>query len=71
MGLTERLVRLGLRQGWNRGLVEGSRVWTVVGGLALLAYLAGRVLQRGPDVVFSDQLAIGESLQITHGPKRT
>lgn len=61
-----RLVRLGMRHGWQRGVVDGSRAWVVVGGVSLLGYLAGRVMHREPEVVFSEKLKPGQSLRITH-----
>lgn len=61
-GLVRRLMRLG----WRRGVVEGSSAWTAVGGLALLAFLAGRAWHKEEDVVFSEKLGPGESIRITH-----
>jgi hypothetical protein len=66
MGLTINLLRRGMRLGWRRGVVEGSRPWTVVGGVALLGYLIGRAMHREPEVVFSERLDAGEALRITH-----
>jgi hypothetical protein len=62
------LVRAAMRRGWSRGVVEGDRTWVVVGGLALLAHLAGRALKRDEDVVFHQDLRPGESFLITHRP---
>jgi hypothetical protein len=59
-------VRFGMRRGFDRGLVDGSRGWAVLGGLALLGHLAGRALHREPEVVFLHKLEPGESLRITH-----
>ncbi len=61
-----RLFRLGMRQGFRRGVLDGNRAWVVVGGIALLGHLAGRVSGREADVVFSEVLAPGESFRITH-----
>jgi hypothetical protein len=65
-----RLVRLALRQGmrrgFDRGLVGGSRGWVIVGGAALLSHLAGRAMHREPEVVFSEKLQPGEAVRITH-----
>jgi hypothetical protein len=66
MSLTGRLVRSLMRQGWRRGVVDGSPAWTAIGGLALLGYLAGRAWKREEDVVFSERLAPGETIRITH-----
>jgi hypothetical protein len=59
-------VRYGMRRGFDRGLVDGSRGWVVLGGLAALAHLAGRALHRESEVVFLHKLEAGESLRITH-----
>ena len=66
MSVAGRLVREGMRQGLRRGLMGGSQAWTAVGGLALLGYLAGRAWQKPEDVVFSEKLAPGTSIRITH-----
>jgi hypothetical protein len=55
-----------LRQGWCRGVVGGSRVWTAAGGVAVLGWLARKALKREPDVVFLEQLYPGETFRITH-----
>ena len=62
----ERAVRAVMRQGWRRGVLGGSPAWTAFGGLALLGYLGGRALRREADVVFSEELAPGQSIRITH-----
>ena len=59
-------IRFGLRRGWSRGVVDGSPAWVVVGGLALLGYLADRFVRRESQVVFSEKLRPGESVRITH-----
>ncbi len=66
MKLVQRVLRLGMRRGWNRGVVDGNPAWLVVGALALLGYLAGKVMHREAEVVFSEKLQAGESIRITH-----
>lgn len=66
MSAAERAVRAVMRQGWRRGVLGGSPVWTAVGGMALLGYLGGRALRREAEVVFSEELAPGQSIRITH-----
>lgn len=68
--LLRSLVRAGLARAWARGVVDGNRAWVVTGGVALLAHLAGRALHREAEVVFSEKLAPGESIRITHEPSR-
>lgn len=59
--LTRRLVRDGLR----RGILEGNDLWLAVGSVAFLV----RVLARKdkPKVV-TEQLALGESIVVSHQP---
>jgi hypothetical protein len=59
-------IRYLMRRGWDRGVLEGDRVWVVIGGAALLAHLAGRAMRREPYVVFSERLEPGESFRITN-----
>ncbi|HEX6391874.1 MAG TPA: hypothetical protein VFZ97_00420 [Acidimicrobiales bacterium] len=66
MTLVDRAIRLGIRRGWDRGVGEGSRVWVVIGGAALVARLARRALRREPEVVFSEEIKPGESFRVTH-----
>lgn len=60
------VIRFGLRRGWSRGVLEGSPTWAVLGGLALLSYLADRYLRREPEVVFSEKLRPGEAIRVIH-----
>ncbi len=66
MGVAAKLVRYLMRQGWRRGVVGGSAAWTAVCGLGILGYLAGRAWHREAEVVFSEKLAPGEMIRITH-----
>jgi len=66
VSVTDRLIRVGIRRGWDRGLGDGNRFWLVVGGVAVVARLARRALRREPEVVFSEKLASGETIRITH-----
>jgi hypothetical protein len=59
------LIRFGMKNGWRRGVVGGNRLWVILGGAALLGHLAGRALRREPEVLFLEELALGESLQVT------
>jgi len=66
-GLLDYLVRKGLR----RGLVGGETLWLVLGGAALALRLAARVLRKKEEVVFSEKLALGERILISHlAPRR-
>ena len=61
----DRILRLGMRRGFDRGLLEGSRGWVIVGGLALLGHLAGRAMSRHPETVYSERLQPGDTIHIS------
>ena len=65
-GFLDYLARRGLR----RGLAEGDNFWLALGGAALALRLAIKVLRKQEEVVFSEKLALGESIVITHRPPR-
>jgi hypothetical protein len=56
------LTRLGL----TRGLLGGSRVWMGLGAAAFGVRALSRLAARRPEVVYSEDLAPGQSLVITH-----
>lgn len=66
MSVTDRLIRIGIRRGWDRGLGDGNRFWLVLGGVAVVARLTRRAMRREPEVVFSQKLSPGESIRVTH-----
>ena len=66
MNFFDRAVRMGMRYGWQRGVVEGRGAWAVIGGMALLGYLGRRAMNRQAQVIFSEVLQPGESLKISH-----
>jgi hypothetical protein len=61
-----RAVRYGMRRGFDRGLLEGSGPWSIVGAVALLAHLGGRAMRREPQTVFSRRLPAGETFEVIH-----
>ena len=61
-----RLATWALGMAWRKGVRGGSRAWLIVGGIALLARAASWGWTRKEDVVFSEELAPGESLRITN-----
>lgn len=56
------LTKLGI----TRGLLGGSRGWLAVGTAAVSLRLLAKMAIKEPKVVFSEDLAPGESLVITH-----
>jgi len=56
------LTKLGI----TRGLLGGSRGWLAIGTAAVSLRLLAKMAIKEPKVVFSEDLAPGESLVITH-----
>ncbi|MCL2394244.1 MAG: hypothetical protein FWC87_06095 [Acidimicrobiaceae bacterium] len=67
--LVASLLRQGMRQGWQRGVLGDSKAFLVVGAMALLAHLAGRAMAREVEVVFSEPLRPGETFRVFHEPR--
>ncbi len=63
------MLRFLTRYGTTRGLLGGSKAWTVVAvlGWSLRVLKRGRV--SGPKVVYSEVLHPGEVLEIRHLPE--
>ena len=61
-----RLIRLGIRQGWRRGILEGRRTWLILGAMAVAARTLQRLGGRSEDVVYREELGAGSSLVIAH-----
>jgi hypothetical protein len=53
------------RQAQVRGLLGGSRPWTILWGVLAARRLLKRLLRDEPEVVFSEELRPGESLVIS------
>jgi hypothetical protein len=63
-GVARRLLRRGLRQ----GLLEGSTTWLVV---AAIAWLARLLLRPEAPRIVREELAVGETLTVTHVAPRS
>jgi hypothetical protein len=61
-----RLVRLALRNGWRKGILQGSRPWLVAAGLALGLRVVKRLTGPEAKIVYSERLQPGETLVIAH-----
>jgi len=64
-----RLTRWGMRAGWRRGVQGGSRAWVVIGGVAVVAHLAGRALAREEETILREPIRPGETFRVTHLPR--
>lgn len=65
----DRLLRYFVRRGLRDGVLGGKGAWAWLGGAALFARFAIKAMRRRPEVVFSEQLGVGERLVIAHGPR--
>jgi hypothetical protein len=61
-----RLVRMAIRNGWRRGIMQGSRPWLIAGGLALGLRAVLKLTGSEEKVVYSEVLQPGETLVIAH-----
>ena len=64
--LFDRLVRAGVRRGLRRGLVDGERVWLVIGAAAVGVRLLQRLAAPGKPVVVTERLEPGQTLIVRH-----
>jgi hypothetical protein len=64
------ILGLARRHAIERGLLGGSRIWLVLGGLAWAFRALRWALKPAPATVFSERLDVGETLVITHEPPR-
>lgn len=60
------MVRFLLRRGLRKGLLGGSRLWTVLGTLGLAMRLFRKLTRNEPEVAFCEPLAPGQRLLISH-----
>lgn len=65
------LLRSLLRRGLRRGLFGGERLWLIVGAAALLARMGLKAFRKGPELVFSEKIGVGDRLIITHRPPKS
>jgi hypothetical protein len=65
LALLDRISRRLMHRGLRQGLLEGSALWLVVGAAAWLVRL---LVTPEPPKVVSEQLALGESVIVTHLP---
>lgn len=61
-----RAIRLLSRLGISRGLMGGSRAWTIVAVFTIAVRLLKRVFGGTPETVYSETLRPGDTLVISH-----
>ena len=61
--MVERLLQALIRNGLRRGVLGGSQVWAIVW---LVAFAYRRWGLRHPQVVYSEELGVGQRLEIVH-----
>lgn len=62
------MLRYLYRRGQMRGLLGGSKGWTIVWAVLFGARMLKKVGGREPKTVYSEVLGAGETLLITHEP---
>ncbi len=60
--MLRRLTRMGI----TKGLLGGDRRWLALGGAALGLRALAKLALKEPKVVYSEELAPGQSVVITH-----
>ena len=69
MGVLDSGLRLIRRQSFRRGLIGGSRVWMVVGGVYSLLKVVRRMSRATDTVIAAETLKPGESVLIEALPR--
>jgi hypothetical protein len=63
------MIRFLTRYGTARGILGGSRAWTVVAMVGWSLRLLRRGMAKEPKVVYSEILRPGETLELRHLPE--
>ena len=58
--------RVLMRRALAKGLLGGSRFWTVLGTLGIAMRVLKKVARDEPEVVYREQLEPGQSIVISH-----
>ncbi len=58
--------RLLLGRALQKGLLGGSRFWTIVGTIGLAMKVLRKITRDEPEVAFSEELRPGQTLLISH-----
>jgi hypothetical protein len=61
-----RLIRLAIRKGFRRGVMQGNRPWLIAGSVALGVRVLQKMATNEPKVVYSEELKPGQAVVITH-----
>jgi hypothetical protein len=56
-----------MREGWYRGMLDGSRPWIVIFGASVLGRLATRALKREYEVLWSGEVKPGQVVTVRNG----
>lgn len=63
------VIRLLLRNGFQKGVLGGGRAWLVLGGVGLFVKLLRKLGGSGPEVVYSEELPVGSAIVIANEPR--
>ncbi len=58
--------RLLMARAMRKGLLGGSRFWSVVGTLGIAMRVWRKIVKDEPEVVYSEELAPGQTILISH-----
>lgn len=62
-----RILRMATSAGIRKGVVGGSRFWFLVAAGTTAFRVLRRITGSGPEIVYSEELAPGQSLVISNG----
>ena len=63
------MVRFLMRTGMRKGVMGGSQVWLVLGGVGLLMRVLKKLSGNEPEVVYSEELPVGTAIVIANEPR--
>ncbi len=63
------MVKFLMRTGMRKGVMGGSRVWLVLGGVGLAMRVLKKLSGSEPEVVYSEELPVGTAVVIANEPR--
>lgn len=63
------MVKFLMRTGMRKGVMGGSQVWLVLGGVGLLMRVLKKLSGNEPEVVYSEELPVGTAIVIANEPR--
>lgn len=63
------MVKFLMRSGFRKGVMGGSQVWLVLGGVGVLMRVMKKLSGSEPEVVYSEELPVGTAIVIANEPR--